>query len=164
MNNCKNKSKKTFSISFPIKPNNTTKFGIINILGERNKNDSDKFELIHEGKYLFNSHSAKNINLNKSLSPNIGKNSRNQYEIKSLKISYKLKELNSSKFYHSSSRDKYIQEKNESLELKNKSYIYSILKKSLGPEKHNFVFKKTFSTRTFSQSPNCKNVLNLNNK
>ena len=162
MNNCKNKSKKTFSISFPIKPNNTTKFGIINILGERNKNDSDKFELIHEGKYLFNSHSAKNINLNKSLSPNIGKNSR--YEIKSLKISYKLKELNSSKFYHSSSRDKYIQEKNESLELKNKSYIYSILKKSLGPEKHNFVFKKTFSTRTFSQSPNCKNVLNLNNK
>ena len=161
----KNKHKKTFSISFPIKPNNSTKFGIYNILGERHKNDSDKFELIHEGKYLMSSHSAQDINVNKTISPKF--KNKNNIEYKPMKISYKLKELNSSQFYHFSSRseEKLLQEKNESLELIKRPYIYSILKKSINKDRKNYFYtKKTFSTRTFSQSPQNNNlILNLNN-
>ena len=162
--NKKNKHKKTFSISFPIKPNNSTKFGIYNILGERNKNDSDKFELIHEGKYLISSHSAQDINIKKSISPK--SNNKNIIEYKPMKITYKLKELNSSQFYHFSSRsdEKLIQEKNESLELIKRPFIYSILKKSINKDRKNYFYtKKNFSTRTFSQSPQNNNLLlNLN--
>ena len=160
----KDKHKKTFSISFPIKPNNSTKFGIYNILGERHKNDSDKFELIHEGKYLMSSHSAQDINVKKSISPEF--KNKNTIEYKPMKISYKLKELNSSQFYRFSPRndEKLLQEKSESLDLIKRPFIYSILKKSVNKDRKNYFYtKKTFSTRTFSQSPQNNNlILNLN--
>ena len=162
----KNKHKKHFSISFPIKEN-TTKFGFHNLMGERNKNDSNKFELIQESKLLINSHSANNISLKRPFSPNSSR--INKIEYKPLKITYKLKELNTNQYYHTSrgiDENKLLRDKNNYLEIIPKPYVYSIIKKSLNREKKNNYFsKKYLPIKTISQSPvqNRKNIISILN-
>ena len=162
----KNKHKKHFSISFPIKEDKT-KFVFHNLVGERNKNDSNKFELIQESKMLINSHSANNINLKRPFSPN--SNRINKIEYKPLKITYKLKELNTNQYYHTSrenDENKLLQDKKDCLEIMQKPYVYSIIKKSLNREKKNNYFsKKLLPLNSISQSPvqNRKNILSILN-
>ena len=162
----KKQHKKHFSISFPIKEN-TTKFEFNNLIGERNKNGLNKFELIQESKLLINSHSANNISLKRPFSPN--SNRINKIEYKPLNITYKLRELNTNQYYHTSrdnNENKLLQDKKDYLEIMQKPYVYSIIKKSLNREKKNNYFSKKFLPHnSISQSPvqNRKNILSILN-
>ena len=78
-------NKKNFSISFPIKEKDFKFDFYNNIIGERNKYDSSKFELIQDYKIKVNS------NLN---SPNINHN-----DLKDIKVQFNLAEVNTTKFY-----------------------------------------------------------------
>ena len=81
----KKNNKKNFSISFPIKEKDFKFDFYNNIIGERNKYDSSKFELIQDYKIKVNS------NLN---SPNINHN-----DLKDIKVQFNLAEVNTTKFY-----------------------------------------------------------------
>ena len=153
------KHKKPFSISFPIKLNTPTKSSSYNNVGDKTKNDSHKFEFINEGENLMNCQSAKNINFNRVFSPNLLK--KNNVEHKSLKITYKLKDINTNQLPPNSKRDDGNKVNQEKL------YVYSIVKKTLNREKSsNYFSKKNFpNNNTFSKSPRLesKTKENLNN-
>ena len=141
------KHKKTFSISFPIKLNTPTKSGSYNNVGDKTKKDSNKFEFINEGENLINCHSAKNINFNRGFSPNLLK--KNIVEHKSLKITYKLKDINTNQLPPNTKRD------DDNKVNQEKLYVYSIVKKTLNREKNSNYFSKKYfpNNNTFSKSP-----------
>ena len=85
---------KKYSMSFPIKENNVLKWEFLNnIKGKRYSTDTNKFELIQK-KNIHIKNNSNDFNNNSVVIP--GK--RNKYETFTLK--YKLKELNTSQFYH----------------------------------------------------------------
>ena len=88
--NKENKIKK-YSISFPIKDNNTTKWNMLNnIKGQRDKNNSNKFELIQTGLYKLNNNDV-----------NVYNNSSNNdiKKTKTMNLQYRLREMNMTQFY-----------------------------------------------------------------
>ena len=85
---------KKYSMSFPIKENNVLKWEFLNnIKGKRYSTDTNKFELIQK-KNVHVKNNSNDFDSNTVMIPG----RKNKYETFTLK--YKLKELNTSQFYH----------------------------------------------------------------
>ena len=134
-----NKIKK-YSISFPIKENNTTKWNMLNnIKGQRDKNNSNKFELIQTGLYKLNDNEL-----------NFYNNSTNDIrKTKTLNLQYRLREMNMTQFYKTIDKVTERQKREDNL-----FYEYKRIKKP-------FIYYKT---KTIGGNFNGKkNLLEFNN-
>ena len=116
----KKNNRKNYSISFPIKENDFKFDFYNNIIGERTKFDSSKFELIQDYKIKVNS------NLNSPCIKNV--NSNEHFSSKDIKVQFRLAEINTTQFYRNAI-EKYKSEKNNGNNDKIKNPFNASLKK-----------------------------------